>query len=47
MVGFEYELWYFTLDPSFYVIRKNYRSSPVKFDLVDVYYIVQGKQTFY
>ncbi|KAJ3072425.1 Mediator of RNA polymerase II transcription subunit 6, partial [Quaeritorhiza haematococci] len=42
MVGLEYDLWYFTYQPSLFVIRKKYRSSPTKVDLIGIYYIIEG-----
>ncbi|EGF78057.1 hypothetical protein BATDEDRAFT_91168 [Batrachochytrium dendrobatidis JAM81] len=42
MKGLEYTLWYFTPQPSLYVIRKQTRLSPTRVDLVAVYYIVEG-----
>lgn len=42
MQGLEYELWYFTHEPSLYVIRKQMRRSTQRTDLLAVYYIVQG-----
>ncbi|KAI8895544.1 MED6 mediator sub complex component-domain-containing protein [Globomyces pollinis-pini] len=42
MVGFEYDLWYFTYQPSYFIIRKHQRYSPQKTELVAIYYIVEG-----
>lgn len=30
MVGIEFELWYFTYEPSYFVIRKSHRYSATK-----------------
>ncbi|KAI8905143.1 MED6 mediator sub complex component-domain-containing protein [Gorgonomyces haynaldii] len=42
MTGIWFELHSFTLEPSFFVVKKSYRSSPTKLELVAVYYIVNG-----
>ncbi|KAH6582747.1 hypothetical protein BASA61_008377 [Batrachochytrium salamandrivorans] len=42
MKGLEYTIWYFTLQPSLFVIRKQTRFSPTRVDLIAVYYIVEG-----
>lgn len=42
MTGIEYDLWYHTLQPSYFVIRKNQRYSPTKVELLSLYYIVEG-----
>ncbi|KAJ3304042.1 Mediator of RNA polymerase II transcription subunit 6 [Kappamyces sp. JEL0829] len=40
--GVEYELWYFTQQPSYFVLRKSMRYSPVKAELLTIYYIIEG-----
>jgi hypothetical protein len=47
--GIDFELWYFTLQPSYFVIRKIQRFSPIKSnvfiyaaELLAIYYIVEG-----
>ncbi|KAH9265234.1 hypothetical protein BASA83_011234 [Batrachochytrium salamandrivorans] len=46
MKGLEYTIWYFTLQPSLFVIRKQTRFSPTRVDLIAVYYIVEAKESY-
>ena len=42
MKGVEFSLWYFTLQPSYFVIRKSQRYSPTSTKLLAIYYIIDG-----
>ncbi|KAJ3319974.1 hypothetical protein HDV06_005792 [Boothiomyces sp. JEL0866] len=42
MTGIKYDLWYFTYQPSYFVIKKSQIYSETKAELLAIYYVIEG-----